>query len=119
MWQFALAAYFLFAFCHVLPHDWYSLTIAFVAMRSLGFGGLSMACTTCLQQWFVRRRGLATGLSESITLFGFGFNSQLYALAVSSYGWRMSYLFVGAVLLLYSPIAALLLRSHPEDIASN
>ena len=26
------------------------------------------------------------------------------------------YLFVGAILLLYSPIAALLLRSHPEDI---
>lgn len=111
------AAYFLSLSAMSLPHDWYSLTIAFVAMRSLGFGGLSMACTTCLQQWFVRRRGLATGLSESInTLFGFGFNSQLYALAVSSYGWRTSYLFVGAILLLYSPIAALLLRSHPEDI---
>ena len=73
-----------------LPRDWYALTLAFAGMRALGFGGLAMACQTCLQQWFVRRRGLATGLSESVnTLVGFGATPQLYAMVVSRTRPRM------------------------------
>jgi sugar phosphate permease len=111
------AAFYLSLAGMSLPQDWYMLTLAFIGVRALGFGGLAMACTTCLQQWFVRRRGLATGLSECMnTLFGFGLNSQLYAIAVESFGWRASYLIIGLVLLVYPPVAALLLRSRPEDM---
>ena len=111
------AAFYLSLMAMALPHDWYVLTITFLAMRALGFGGLALACTTCLQQWFVKRRGLATGLSEGVnTLVGFGLNSQLYAMSVRAYGWRASYVLVGALLLAFSPIAALLLRSRPEEM---
>ena len=100
-----------------LPTHWATLTLAFTAMRTLGFGGLALTCNTCLQNWFVRRRGLATGLSESVnSLIGYGLCAQLYAMAVVHYGWRRAFELVGAVLLLYPPVAFLLLRSRPEDI---
>lgn len=112
------AAFYIALIGMSLPHNWYALTLAFAAMRALGFGGLALACNTCLQNWFVRRRGLATGLSESInTLVGFGFCAQLYSMAVLHFGWRHSYVLVGSALLLYSPIAYLLLRSRPEEVS--
>ena len=111
------ALYFLSLMAMALPHEWVMLTLAFGAMRALGFGGLALACNTCLQQWFVRRRGLVTGLSESLnTLVGFGLCSQFYAAVVRACGWRESYVLIGGALLLYTPLAALLLRSRPEDI---
>lgn len=111
------AAFYMSLMGMALPHNWYTLTLAFMAMRALGFGGLALACNTCLQQWFVERRGLATGLSECVsTLVGFGICSHLYAMAVKMYGWRSAFLIFGCSLLAYSPLAALLLRSRPEDI---
>ena len=112
------AAYYVSLAAMAVPRDWFVLTLAFGAMRTLGFGGLALAGNTCLQQWFVKRRGLATGLSESVnTLVGFGLLSQLYSMAVLEYGWRVSYLLVGGVLLLvFPPMAAMFLRSKPEDI---
>lgn len=100
-----------------LPSGWYTLTMAFAAVRTFGFGGLALACTTCLQQWFVTRRGFVTGLAESLASFvGFGLCSILLAAAVDGAGWRTAYLYIGLAVLGYVPIAALMLRSRPEDM---
>ena len=113
-------AYALSLLCLSLPPSWPWLIAAFSALRALGFGGLALACTTCMQQWYVRRRGLATGLSEAASSFvGFGVLSSLLSALVAAYGWRRSYLCIGVVLMLtYVPLAALLLRSRPEDVGS-
>ena len=56
-----------------LPTAWWQLVLAFAALRALGVGALQLACSTCLQQWFIRRRGLATGMAEAANaLVGFG-----------------------------------------------
>ena len=70
---FALSCSFL-----SLPQHWSTLLLAFGFLRALGFGGLAGAVTTCLQQWFVRRRGLATGMLEATnSIVGFGLCSLL------------------------------------------
>jgi MFS family permease len=100
-----------------LPQSWLALSLAFAAMRALGFGGLQLACTTCLQQWFIRRRGLATGCAEAVTsLAGFGFCAIFFSWLVHSEGWRRAYMLVGLGVLAYAPFAAVLLRSRPEDV---
>ena len=101
-----------------LPSDWYTLSLAFCALRALGVGGLSLACTTCLQQWFCRRRGLATGLqSSAVSLSSYAILSNLISSVELALGWREAYtLFGGLLLCVYSPLALLLLRSRPEDV---
>ena len=101
-----------------MASSWWTLAFAFGLMRTLGVGGLETACNTCLQQWFIRRRGLATGLGSSIVqLLSYALVSNIDAALVQSIGWRRTYAFAGlAVLALYSPLALLLLRSRPEDM---
>ena len=101
-----------------LPTDWYTLSLAFCALRALGAGGLSLACTTCLQQWFCRRRGLATGLqSSAVSLSSYAILSNLISSVELALGWREAYMLFGGLLLcVYSPLALLLLRSRPEDV---
>jgi sugar phosphate permease len=100
-----------------LPRSWATLAAALLFLRALGFGGLALSCTTCLQQWFVRRRGLATGCQEAGTsLVGFGCFSAVLAAMIRAHGWRRAYQLTGLGVLAYAPLAALLLRSRPEDI---
>ena len=111
------AAFALSCSCLSLPRHWATLLLAFGFLRALGFGGLAGAVTTCLQQWFVRRRGLATGMLEATnSIVGFGLCSLLLHGLVEAYGWRGAYLRSGIALLAYAPVAALVLRSRPEDI---
>ena len=111
------AAFALSCSCMSLPHHWSTLVLAFGFLRALGFGGLAGAVTTCLQQWFVRRRGLATGMLEATSsIVGFGLCSLLLHGLVEAYGWRGAYLRSGIALLAYVPVAAIVLRSRPEDI---
>ena len=100
-----------------LPRSWFMLTLAFGCIRALGFGGLQLASTTCLQQWFVKRRGFATGAQEALSsIAGFGLCSLLLSALVEGRGWRTAYVYIGLAELTFSPLAALLLRSRPEDI---
>jgi len=68
-----------------------------------------------LSNWFVKRRGLAMGVSNS----GQGFAAVLI-LALPSLigliGWRSSYLVLaGFTLIIIFPLTALLLRDHPGE----
>lgn len=114
---FCAAAFAASCSCLSLPHSWPTLLLAFGFLRALGFGGLALACTTTLQQWFVRRRGLATGMMEATnSIVGFGACSSLLHAIIEAYGWRGAYLRSGIALMAFVPVAALLIRSRPEEI---
>jgi len=70
-----------------------------------------------LSNWFVRRRGLAMGISNS----GQGFATVLILalpFLIGRIGWRNSYLVLaGFTLLLIFPLAAFLLRDYPSPQA--
>ena len=112
------AAFFMSVACLSLPHTWIGLSAGFALLRALGVGGLELACNTCLQQWFSRRRGLATGLLQSTNaLVSYGIISNVISALVDLYGWRRTYLYIGCALLVSYPLLAfVLLRSRPEDI---
>lgn len=84
------------------------------AILNLGFAASTyIPQVQLLSNWFIRRRGLAMGLSNA----GQGFASVL-SLAVPGLialvGWRYGYLVLAVfTLLLVFPPAALLLRDHP------
>lgn len=92
------------------------LFFGFMMIRSLGQGSLSLVSQHVVNIWFVRRRGLALGLSG----LGFAIGTALFPLLINtlivSYGWRAAYMLLGAlVAVTILPLGALFYRSHPEE----
>lgn len=93
------------------------LFIGFAAIRILAIGALSLACTTLVAQWFVRRRGMAM----SIANLGMAGNSAAFPplsqWLIDLYGWRTAWRGLGVIIwgLLLLP-AVVLIRNRPESI---
>ncbi len=92
---------------------WHFYLMNFVL--SLGFGGAThLPQIQVLSNWFVRRRGLALGLTSSAQGIAFT-TSVLTSALIAGIGWRYTYLVFGCVILMGTlPLAALLLRDHPR-----
>jgi sugar phosphate permease len=92
------------------------LGIGFFLLRQLGQGSLTLVSKSVINLWWVRRRGIAMGISGVFgALLGGLFPYVINAL-IPLYGWRATYTILGAVLLLVMvPIGWLLVRDRPED----
>jgi sugar phosphate permease len=85
-----------------------------VGPGALAAGPLS--ASKLIANWFLRRRGLALGISATGTsIGGFAF-PPLLTLAIERFGWRGALVAMSVALLLVAlPIAALLVVGHPEE----
>lgn len=93
------------------------LLLGFTAIRMFGQGSLSLVSQQIINLWWVRRRGLMNGISGVMfALLGSGGVPYLiHVLIVALDSWRLTYMVLGAILLLiFAPIAALLVRGKPE-----
>jgi MFS family permease len=92
------------------------LGLGFVAIRMLGQGSLGLVSQNVINQWWVRRRGLVTGLSGLLmSLVGVGGFPILINSLIPSYGWRVTYMLLGLLLIgLMLPLGILFFRSQPE-----
>ena len=86
-------------------------------LMALGAGGAALTTgSTVITRWFEGRRGLAMGLAGGAMSAG-----QLVVIPLATgltlaYGWRTSFLWLGAGLfLLVLPIALALIRNNPEE----
>lgn len=85
--------------------------------------GICYLCATIIPisimitNWFVKKRGLAMSLAMAgIGLGGFVF-SPLITLWISNYGWRKTYMIMGAILLVVSlPVSLFVFKKKPEDM---
>ena len=69
-----------------------------------------------VSQWFYERRGLTLGLVSGSGSFGGMILVPATSTVLVVLSWRESYLFLGGVLLiLVLPIAAWLIKNHPQD----
>lgn len=96
-----------------------TLCLGFVALRTFGKGGLDLVSTNVINQWWVRRRGMAMGMAGlGMSLLGFGVFPSFAIWLISLYGWRTTYMILGlGLLLLMVAVGSLLFRDHPEDYA--
>ncbi len=92
------------------------LALAFVLLRGLGQGSLSLVSQHVVNLWFVRRRGLAIGIL-GIGMAGATavFPSLLESL-IDTHGWRVSFALLGVVVAaLAVPLGVTFFRGHPEE----
>lgn len=93
------------------------LGLGFIAIRMLGQGGLGLVCQNVINQWWVRWRGMAMGISGSlISLLGLGGFPSLINWLLPIYGWQLTYMLLGLMLLLVMmPLGLMFFRNRPED----
>ena len=80
----------------------------------VGVGFAYVPAIAAVQKWFVRKRGLASGLAVSGIGVGTLLLPPLAAAVVADMGWRAAYLALAIIMLVAGVVAALLLDDQPE-----
>ena len=99
---------------------YWQFLVLFVGVVSVGKTmGLGQTLMAQVNQWFVRRRGLA--MSTLMTSFAGGgaVVVPLLGLGISTIGWRDTLLYTGIFIFLLTIPVALVIRSKPEDMGLN
>jgi len=89
------------------------LYLFFGVIVGIGMSGCMAPMTSTIARWFVRRRGMMTGIVLSSASVGTIIMAPLARWFISTYGWRTSYIIVGIIVLVFIIAAAQFLRRDP------
>jgi MFS transporter, OFA family, oxalate/formate antiporter len=95
-----------------------SLTEVYVAYGlgvGLGVGCAYVPAVGAVQRWFVRRRGVASGLAVSGIGVGTLVMPPLASLLIADLGWREAYLVLGGLAAVVGAGMALMIENDPHD----
>ncbi|MGI5145222.1 MFS transporter [Plantactinospora sp. CA-294935] len=93
------------------------LILCWGVLVGLGTGSMALAfVATVTGRWFVKRRGLVTGVLTAGGAAGQLVFLPLLANLVEAYGWRTAALVVAGSALAVVPLVGWLLRDHPADL---
>jgi MFS family permease len=82
----------------------------------VGMSGLNVALVSTASRWFIKRRGLMTGIILAGGGLGTLASPPLAHWLISSFSWRQSYTIMGAVVLIMAIFAAQFLRRDPAKM---
>ncbi|NYE47006.1 putative MFS family arabinose efflux permease [Spinactinospora alkalitolerans] len=103
----------------VLMETSWQLVLCWGVLVGLGTGSMAMAfVATVTSRWFVKRRGLVTGVLTAGTATGQLLFLPLLAVLIDHHGWRTASLTVAFTALAVVPLVAWLLRDRPEDVGT-
>jgi len=92
------------------------LYVVYGVLIAVGMSGIWVPLISTIPRWFIRRRGLMTGIVTS----GSGIGTILLSIAASAliaeYQWRISYLIVGGGVWMILVLSAQLLRRDPQQM---
>ena len=83
---------------------------------AIGVSGVMVPMTSTVARWFVRRRGLMTGVVMAGPAFGITTVPLVASWLISGYGWRIAYIFMSIVSLVLIMLTAQFLRRDPSRI---
>lgn len=93
------------------------LYISYGFLASLGTSAIYVPCTATVARFFVKKRGLALGISSigiSLGSFSMPLLSQYF---ISLYSWRTAFVLTGLILLVIGvPLAIGVIRQDPEKL---
>ncbi|GGO38268.1 MFS transporter [Deinococcus humi] len=93
----------------------WTLLVGFVLLRGLGQGALGLVSAHVVNLWFVRRRGLALGLTGLGAALANGLFPPVIQALIEAHGWRSAYMMLGGlVAVTILPVGAMLFRDRPE-----
>jgi len=95
----------------------WQLYLSYGIIIAVGMGAAFVPLVSTIARWFVKRRGMMTGL----VVAGVGAGTMIMAPTtrwlISSYGWRTSYLIIGIISLVLISLAARFVRRDPRQVS--
>ena len=85
-------------------------------MVGAGNSGADAPILSTVARWFVRRRGMVTGITKAGVGIGMLIIPLLAAWLISSYGWRNAYVVIGIIALVGVVSPALFLKRDPGQV---
>ncbi|MQA86291.1 MAG: MFS transporter [Streptosporangiales bacterium] len=97
----------------------WQLMLCWGFLVGVGTGSMALAfVATVTSRWFVRHRGLVSGILTAAQATGQLIFLPAMAALATSHGWRAASLLVAGGALLVVPIVLLLLRDNPRDVGT-
>jgi len=93
----------------------WQLYLFYGVIIAIGMSGAWVPLISTVPRWFVKRRGLMTGIVASGSGIGTTLLSLVASRLISVYGWRISYMVVGSGVLMLLMLAAQFLRRDPAQ----
>jgi MFS family permease len=95
----------------------WQLVLLWGVLVGLGTGSMALVfAATVAQRWFVRRRGLVTGILTAGSATGQLVFLPVVAAVAEHSGWRVASLIIAAAALAVVPLVLLALRDRPSDL---
>jgi len=94
----------------------WQLYLFYGVVIAMGMGGSLIPMMATVAKWFVKRRGLMTGIVLSGVGVGIAAWPPLVTHLIAAYGWRTSYIIAGIITLVVMVLAAQFLRRDPGQI---
>jgi len=94
----------------------WQLYVSFGLLIGIGVSAFLVPLQSTVARWFVKRRGLMTGISIAGVGLGTIIMPLLASRLISIYGWRTSYFIVGIIALVLITLAAQFLKRDPGQI---
>jgi MFS family permease len=101
-----------------LVHSPWQLYFFYSLIIGVGMGGIFVPMVSMTARWFTSRRNLMTGLVASGAGIGMLVIPPTSAFLIESYGWRTTFMAMGAGILLVVLIAAQFLKRDPSKIGA-
>jgi MFS family permease len=98
-------------------HSLWQLYLFYGVLVGAGLGSTFVPLTSTTARWFVKRRGLMTGIVASGVGVGALLGPPIANWLIANYNWRVSYLVLGGIVLVGVLIAAQFLRRDPAQVA--
>lgn len=103
------------SFCSLASSVWH-LYLFFGVIAAMGHGAIWVVTTSTISRWFLNKRGLAVG----ITMCGLGFGllavPPATAKIMNSYGWRITFIILGATFFALNIVVGMFIRGKPKDM---
>jgi MFS family permease len=94
----------------------WQMYLVYGVLIGIGMGGIFVPVITNLSRWFVARRSTMNGLVLAGTGVGTLIVSPLTSRLIESYGWRTSFIILGAAIFLIIFVLAQFMRLDPAQI---
>ena len=94
----------------------WQIYLFFGVLVGIGMGGIAAPLMSSVARWFVKGRGLASGIVISGAGVGITIIPPLANLLISNYSWRFSYIIIGIIVVSLPVVIAQFLRRPPNQM---
>jgi len=94
----------------------WQLYLFYGVIIGIGMGGSFVPLMSTVARWFVKRRGMMTGIVVTGVGVGSLIAPPVASRLISTYDWRSSYIILGSTVLVVVVLAAQLLRRDPTQV---